>query len=80
MSIAGAVIAAAGSIVGLAATGSIYGHETAAFVDEAIAQDIVNIAVVSPAIIVSALLAWRGSLTAWLAWLGAIIDHRIGFR
>ena len=72
MSIAAAVIAAAGSIVGLAAVGSIYGRETAAFVDQAIAQDIVNIAVVSPAIIVSALLARRGSLTAYLAWLGAM--------
>jgi hypothetical protein len=72
MSIAAAVIAAAGSIVGLAASGGIYGRETAAFLDQAIAQDIVNIAVVSPAIIVSALLARRGSLTAWLAWLGAV--------
>ena len=72
MSIAAAVIAAAGSIVGLAAVGTIYGHETAAFVDQAIAQDIVNLAIVSPAIIVSALLARRGSLTAYLAWLGAM--------
>ena len=72
MSISAAVIAAVGSIVGLAAVGSIYGRETAAFLDEAIAQDIVNIAVVSPAIIVLAFLARRGSLTAWLAWLGAM--------
>jgi hypothetical protein len=72
MSIAAAVIAAAGSIVGLTAVGSIYGRETAAFVDEAIAQDIVNLVVVAPAIIVSALLARRGSLPAWLAWLGAM--------
>jgi hypothetical protein len=72
MSIAAAVIAAAGSIVGLAASGSIYGRETAAFLDQAIAQDIVNVAVVSPAIIVLAFLARRGSLIAWLAWLGAM--------
>jgi hypothetical protein len=72
MSIAAAVIAAAGSIVGLAAVGSIYGHEPAAFIDDAVAQDIVNLAVVTPAIIVSALLARRGSLAAYLAWLGAM--------
>jgi len=72
MSIAAAVIAAAGSIAGLVATGSIYGRETAAFQDQAIAQDIVNVAVVSVAIIVLAVLARRGSLTAWLAWLGAM--------
>jgi len=72
MSIAAAVIAAAGSIVGLAAVGSIYGRETAAFVDQAIAQDIVNLAVVAPAIIVLALSARRGSLNAYLAWLGAM--------
>jgi hypothetical protein len=72
MSIAAAVIAAAGSIIGLAASSSIYSRETAAFLDQAIAQDIVNVAVVTPVIVVSALLARRGSLTAWLVWLGAM--------
>jgi hypothetical protein len=64
MSIAAATIAAAGSVVGLTTTGFIYGRETAAFIDQAIAQDIVDLAIVSPVIVVSALLvARRGAVT-----------------
>lgn len=72
MSISAAVIAAAGNIVALAGIGDVYDRETAAFVNQAIAQDIINLTVVSPAIIVLALMARLGSLTAYLAWLGAM--------
>ena len=72
MSVAAALIAAAGNIVALVDTGAVYGKETSAFVDQAIAQDTVNLAVVSPAIVILALLAARGSLGAHLAWLGTL--------
>ena len=72
MSIAAALIAAAGNVVGLAHIGGVYGKETPAFVNEAIAQDIINLTVVFPAIIILVLLAHRGSLTAYLAWLGTL--------
>jgi hypothetical protein len=72
MSVAAALIAAAGNIAGLTAIGDVYAHETPAFVNQAIAQDIINLAIVSPAIIVLALLARRGTLAAYLAWLGAM--------
>lgn len=72
MSIAAALIAAAGNVVGLTNIGGVYGKETPAFVNQAIAQDIINLTVVFPAIIILALLAHRGSLTAYLAWLGTL--------
>ncbi|WP_406077488.1 hypothetical protein [Micromonospora sp. NBC_00858] len=72
MSIAAALIAAAGNIVGLTGLGDVYGRETDAFVNQALAQDIISLAVVSPAIIVLALLASRGSMAAYLAWLGTM--------
>lgn len=71
MSVAAAVVAAAGNVVALANVDDIYGQETPAFVNQAIAQDIINLVVVCPAIVVLALLARRGSLRAYLAWLGA---------
>jgi hypothetical protein len=72
MSVAAALIAAAGNVVGLAGIGGVYGKETSAFVNQAIAQDTVNLAVVCPAIIILALLARRGRLGAYLAWLGTL--------
>jgi hypothetical protein len=72
MSIIAALIAAAGNIVALANIGGVYGKETPAFVNQAIAQDTINLAVVSPAIVILALLARRGWLTAYLALLGTL--------
>jgi hypothetical protein len=72
LSVAAALLAIAGSIVGLADIDGIYGKETREFINQAIAQDAVNLAVVSPAIIVLALIARRGSLPAYLAWLGGL--------
>jgi hypothetical protein len=72
MSIAAACIAGFANIVGLADIDRIYGTETSAFIDQAIAQDTVSLAIVCPAIVVLALLARRGSLAAHLAWLGTL--------
>lgn len=72
MSVAAVLIAAAGNVVGLADIGGVYGKETSAFVNQAIAQDTVNLAVVCPAVIILALLAGRGWFGAYLAWLGTL--------
>src|SRR2546423_1397809 len=72
MSVAAALLAAAGNVVGLADVGGFYGRETPAFVDQAVAQDAVDLAVVGPAMIVLAVLARRGRLGAYLAWLGTL--------
>jgi hypothetical protein len=70
LSIGLAVLAALGSVAGLLAVDRIYGQETEAFVDQAVAQDLVNLFVVAPGIVALAVLALRGSLAAYLAWLG----------
>jgi hypothetical protein len=72
MSVAAVLVAAAGNVAALAGVGDVYGRETSAFVDQALAQDIVNLVVVAPTAIVLALLARRGSMTAHLLWLGVI--------
>ena len=72
MSVTAALIAGAGNVVGLANIDGVYGKETSAFVNQAIAQDTVNLAVVCPAIIILVLLARRGWLGAYLAWLGTL--------
>jgi hypothetical protein len=72
MTLLAALIAAAGNVIALSGVGDVYGRETAAFVNQGIAQDIVNLTVVSPLIVLLALLARRGSMTAYLALLGAL--------
>jgi hypothetical protein len=72
MSVAAATIAATANIAALAGIGDVYARETASFVNQALAQDIISLTIVCPAIIVSALLARRGSMTAYLLWLGAM--------
>ena len=69
---AAALLAAAGSAVGLLATQAIYGQETAALADAATAQDLVNLVLVAPLL---AFLGWwarRGHLSAYLSWLGCL--------
>lgn len=72
LSIAAAILAAVGNIVGLLDVSGVYGKETPAFVYQAVAQDAAGLALVSPTIVVLALLARRGSLGAYLMWLGAL--------
>jgi len=61
----------AGSVIALAAD-RIYAGLTPAFLPQALAQDIANLAVASPALLILAPLALRGSLRAFLLWLGVL--------
>jgi hypothetical protein len=65
------LLAIAGSVIGLAVP-SIYASLTPAFLPQALAQDIANLAIVSPAWLILAALALRGSLRAYLLWLGLL--------
>jgi len=71
LSIAGAVIAIAGSVIGLVVP-AIYADLTPAFLPQAIAQDLANLAIASPAMLILAALALRGALRPYLLWLGVV--------
>jgi hypothetical protein len=71
LSIAAALVAIAGSIISLSVK-SIYSALTPAFLPQALAQDIANLAVVAPLWLTFAVLALRGSLRAYLLWLGVL--------
>ncbi|TFD55183.1 hypothetical protein E3T55_01820 [Cryobacterium frigoriphilum] len=71
LSIAAAVLAGAGSVLALAVEGT-YGALTQAFLPQAIAQDVANLALAAPTLIVCAILALRGSARAHLIWLGVL--------
>lgn len=71
LSIAAGLLAATGSVIALAVP-SIYVCLSATFLPQALAQDIANLAVASPALLVLAALALRGSLRAYLLWLGVL--------
>jgi hypothetical protein len=72
LSIVAAALAFVGSATTLAAQG-LYDDLTSAFLPQALAQDLVNLLLVSPGIVVLALLALRGSPRAFLVWLGALL-------
>ncbi len=71
LSVAGAVLAIAGNVVGLS-VGSIYERLKPAFLAQALAQDVADLAVIGPAWLILAALALRGSLRAFLMWLGVL--------
>jgi len=71
LSIVAALLAIAGNIIALS-VGSIYAPLTPVFFPQALAQDIASLAVVSPAWLILAALALRGSLRAYLQWLGVL--------
>ena len=71
LSIAAAVLAAAGSVIALT-NAPIYAGLTPVFLPQALAQDVANLAVAAPAMIITAILALRGSLRAYLLWLGVV--------
>lgn len=72
LSIIAATLGAIGNGVGLVGWPWVYGRETAPMVNQAIAQDAVNLVIVAPAIVITALLAGRGSVRARLVWLGLL--------
>jgi hypothetical protein len=71
LSIAAALLAVAGSIIGLSVD-RIYAGLTPPFLPQALAQDLANLALASPALLILAALALRGSLRAYLLWLGVL--------
>lgn len=71
LSIAAALIAMTGSVIALV-DGRIYAGLTPAFYPQAIAQDIANLGLASPAMLILAALALRGSLRGYLLWLGVV--------
>lgn len=72
LSIDAALVAIAGSLIGLSVE-QIYAGLTPVFLPQALAQDIANLALASPALLVLAALGLRGSLRAYLLWLGVLI-------
>ena len=52
---------------------SVYARETASWAAQGVAQDILNLAVAIPALLVSAWLLRRGSVRALLVWLGLLV-------
>jgi hypothetical protein len=71
LSMTAALLAITGSIIGLSVK-SIYAGLTPVFLPQALAQDIANLAIVSPLWLILAILALRGSLRAYLLWLGVL--------
>ncbi len=52
---------------------AIYAEETSNWATQAVGQDVANVAVAYPALLVLAVLAARGSLRAALAWMGVLV-------
>jgi hypothetical protein len=71
LSIVGALLAMIGSVIALSVP-RIYAGLTPVFLPQALAQDIANLAIVSPAWLILAALALRGSVRAYLLWLGVL--------
>jgi hypothetical protein len=71
LSVAAALLAVTGSVIALAVP-RIYVALTPAFLPQALAQDVANLSIASPAMLVLAVLARRGSLRAYLLWLGVV--------
>ena len=71
LSIAAAIAAMAANVIGLLVP-SIYSRLTPAFLPQAYAQDVANLILVSPAMLILAILTLRGSVRAYLLWLGTL--------
>ena len=71
LSIGAALLAITGSVIGLTVE-SIYADLTPAFLPQALAQDIANLGIAAPAMLILAALSLRGSLRSYLLWLGVL--------
>ena len=71
LSIAAALLAIIGNVIALTVP-PIYAVLKPAFFAQAVAQDVANLVLVSPAWLILAILALRGSLRAYLLWLGVL--------
>lgn len=67
-----AFLAIAGSTLGILFEDSIYSKETANWAAQSVGQDIANL-IAFPALLVFAMAARRGSLRAYLGWLGLLV-------
>lgn len=70
LSVATALLAATGSVIALLVPDVIYGRETPVLFNAGIAQDLVNLFIVAPLMLVLAIRASRGSLRSWLCLIG----------
>ncbi|MCZ3386128.1 MAG: hypothetical protein LH630_03985 [Actinomycetia bacterium] len=70
LSLATAALGAIGSVIALLDVQRFYGAETEFFIDQAIAQDVVNLAIVMPLMAFFTWQALRGSAASYLVWLG----------
>ncbi|SRR6266498_4309238 len=71
LSIAAVLLAIAGNIIALSVK-DFYANLTPVFLPQALAQDIASLAIVSPLWLILLALALRGSLRAYLLWLGVL--------
>ena len=71
-SIAAALLGGVGSVVGLTANTRVYGGEVGDLIDQATAQDLVNLVVVAPLTVVLGRAAARGSVRAFTCWVGCV--------
>lgn len=67
-----ALLAGVGSVVGLVPAAGIYGRETTALADAATAQDLVNLLLVAPLLVILGRQASTGHLASFLVWLGCL--------
>lgn len=72
VSLAIGALGIAGSIVGLVFEDSVYGRETANWAAQAVGQDVANL-IAFPVLVIAAVLAARGSIRAYLVWLGLLV-------
>ena len=71
LSIVAAIVAIAGNLLALSIN-RIYASLTPVFLPQALAQDIANLALIAPFWLILAALALRGSVRAYLLWLGVL--------
>ncbi|QGU08765.1 hypothetical protein COCCU_14375 (plasmid) [Corynebacterium occultum] len=70
LSASAAVLAAVGSVLGLSVPGRLYGQKTSEMVIAVLAQDLVNLFLVAPLMLILAVYARRGSLSSGLCLIG----------
>jgi hypothetical protein len=72
LSLASAFLMAIASVAGVSLPGT-YAHETPSWSAQGVGQDIVNLLVVWPALLVSTYFVAKGSVRALLVWLGLLV-------
>jgi len=73
LSMGAALLAVVGNVGALLSVGRTYGAAYPSLTDQAIAQDLVSLALVVPLLVWTGLRAGRGSLRGYLVWLGVLL-------